>query len=73
MLVRSVFLLRLHKTATDVDGVKFVLADAPEQDLRAPGLGIEIPISFSPDDRDRKRPIVSSDHKFGAAIRRIYM
>ena len=46
MLFGSIFFLRLYKATADLDGVELVFADAPEQYLLAPGIGIVIPLSI---------------------------
>ena len=54
---RSIGALSLHETTAYSDCVKFVFANAPEQNLLAPGFGVVIPFIAPLYDRDRKRPI----------------
>ena len=60
---RSIFLLRLDESATHLDGVQFVGSDAPVEYLIVAGLGVEVPLAFPFDNRNRQRPILLAYRK----------
>src|SRR5713101_3530415 len=66
VLLLSVFVLRFHEPAADLDSIQFVTSDAPQQNFIAANLGIEIPLSLALDDRNWKRPILITYRNDGA-------
>src|SRR5204863_8602672 len=70
--IEGVLLLRLDESATDFDGVKFIAADAAEQDFVVSGLGVEIPLAANSHERYGERPSLAADlHRRPARICRI--
>jgi hypothetical protein len=46
-LLKSIFVLRLHVTAADINGIQFISADAAVQEFLPPGLAVEKPFPAS--------------------------
>src|SRR5262249_27955053 len=59
----GVLLLRAHVGTADADRLELVCTDAPPDDLHRALLAVEPPALSVPDERDRERPIVRSDHQ----------
>ena len=74
-ILRSVFHLRLHVTAANVDGDQLVAAHAARQDLYSASRDIEMPLaSLGASQRNRQRPIVVAGDNHGAiGIRRLHL
>src|SRR4029077_17486454 len=58
MLFHGIFVLRLHVSATNLDGIQFIGTDTPEEDFLAARLGVESPLAHFFDERDRKWPLI---------------
>src|SRR5436190_6868961 len=62
----GVFLLGFNEAPADLDGIQFVCADPPVENLLLSLFRIENPLSISAHDWNWKRPIVVSNEKDGA-------
>src|SRR5262249_24420011 len=49
--------------AANLNGVKFIAADAPHEDLLLPPCRVEVPQSVHCDDRNGQRPFIVADQK----------
>src|SRR5438034_2983179 len=54
----GIFFLRLNKATANLDCIQFIGSDAPQENLIAAFLGIEIPLSAFLYYRNRKRPAI---------------
>src|SRR5258708_36004737 len=63
---QGIFVLRLHITTANLDGVQFIGTDTPEKDLLAACLGVENPLFRFVHKRDRKWPILLANRNDGA-------
>src|SRR6266850_281587 len=56
--LESIFVLRFHVTAANVNGVQFIAADAPVEELLAAGFSIEVPLAAQFYERHGKGPVL---------------
>src|SRR6476661_7149445 len=64
----DVFLLRLYVPMRDLDSIKLIGSNAPEENFLAACGRIEIPLSLSQNDRDRHWPIIFSNQQDGLCL-----
>src|SRR5271167_209802 len=64
--LRGVFLLCLHVSPANLDGVQFVGSNAPAENLIVAGLGIEVPLAPYLHDRNRQRPTLIPNYQCSA-------
>src|SRR5262249_58142554 len=60
---KRILVLRFAVAATDINGIEFIAADPPMQELLAPCFSVELPLVTDFNYRDREWPILGANDK----------